>query len=199
MALYSYGPYIVMALSEVSHRSIVMALYSYGPIQLWPYILMAPSEVSHRNIVGYVCECTEDEGGALLVTEYLADGSLFDVMRSRAADVGYDELLDLLLQLSDAIRYLHEGAPRPIVHRDLKSHNVLMDLGLRRLKICDFGTANAVERTRHHTMIGTCAWMAPEVLRGPEYSVKADVWGLGVVGWEMLTGRQPYEGIERFQ
>jgi serine/threonine protein kinase len=120
-------------------------------------------------------------------------------MRSRAEEIGYDEMLHLLIQLTDAIRYLHEGAPRPIIHRDLKSHNVLMHLALNRLKICDFGTAKAIAATRHHTMIGTCAWMAPEVLKGQEYSVKADIWSLGIVAWEMLTGRQPYEGLENAQ
>ena len=88
------------------------------------------------------------------------------------------------------------GAPLQIMHRDLKSHNILVDLPKGLLKIADFNTAKAAESTAKGTRVGTSAWMAPEVLRNEPYSGKADVWSYGVVTWEMLTKRVPYENMD---
>ena len=96
------------------------------------------------------------------------------------------------------MNYLHSFQP-PILHRDLKSPNLLIDSSYA-LKISDFGLARV--RARFQTMTGNCGttqWMAPEVLAAEKYTEKADVFSYGVVVWETVTRQCPYEGLTQIQ
>ncbi len=99
------------------------------------------------------------------------------------------------------MHYLHDGAPQRIVHRDLKSPNILVTAD-HTLKICDFGASRAVgpETIKLASMVGTIAWMAPEVIRQDAViNEKCDVWSFGVVrcssgrlcGWEREANNCP--------
>lgn len=116
-------------------------------------------------------------------------------------------------QLALALQYLHSREPYPIVHRDLKSLNVLLcrrsngesitlpvtvpssDLDVR---LCDFGMARTKEHTNIHThhIAGSPGWMAPEVLRGDDFNDRSDVFSYGVVLWELLMRRVPWGGLK---
>jgi hypothetical protein len=93
-------------------------------------------------------------------------------------------------------------AAHNVCHRDLKSANVLFDKQLR-IKLCDFAFSKfkpADEDSANlRTQVGTAAWMAPEVLRGDDYSVKCDVYSFGVILWEMIERRQPFRELNHFQ
>ena len=97
--------------------------------------------------------------------------------------------------------YLHDGAPISLVHRDLKSSNVLIlepikkddDLTLKTLKITDFGLAREFSNTTKISAAGTYAWMPPEVIKTSTFSKASDVWSYGVLVWELLTGETPYK------
>lgn len=96
------------------------------------------------------------------------------------------------------MNYLHSFQP-PILHRDLKSPNLLIDTSYA-LKISDFGLARV--RAHFQTMTGNCGttqWMAPEVLAAEKYTEKADVFSYGVVVWETITRECPYDGLSQIQ
>ena len=91
-------------------------------------------------------------------------------------------------------RYLHARSP-PVIHRDLKSPNLLMNQATHVVKVCDFGLSRCKEATATMTAIGTCQWTAPEVLRRDAYSEMADVWSMGVIVWELTALDLPFNGM----
>ncbi|XP_004432434.1 PREDICTED: mitogen-activated protein kinase kinase kinase MLK4 [Ceratotherium simum simum] len=112
-------------------------------------------------------------------------------------------LVNWAVQIARGMLYLHEEAVVPILHRDLKSSNILLlekiehdDICNKTLKITDFGLAREWHRTTKMSAAGTYAWMAPEVIKSSLFSKGSDVWSYGVVLWELLTGEVPYRGID---
>ena len=96
--------------------------------------------------------------------------------------------LSWCLQCALGVEYLHSLKPKALIHRDLKSPNLLLvDRGLT-LKICDFGTA-CDKQTIMTNNKGSAAWMAPEVFEGNTYTEKCDVFSWGIVMWETITRR----------
>ncbi|GFO35468.1 mitogen-activated protein kinase kinase kinase [Plakobranchus ocellatus] len=156
--------------------------------------------LNHSNIAALRGVCLKPPN-LCLVMEYAAGGSLNRVLNGRR--IPPEILVNWALQIAHGMHYLHELAPLTLVHRDLKSSNILLkesidngDLGQKNLKITDFGLAREVEQTTRMSAAGTYAWMAPEVIKLSRFSKKSDVWSYGVVLWELLTGETPYKGID---
>ncbi|XP_044276230.1 mitogen-activated protein kinase kinase kinase 21 isoform X1 [Varanus komodoensis] len=112
-------------------------------------------------------------------------------------------LINWAVQIARGMLYLHEEAIVPILHRDLKSSNILLlekiendDIHNKTLKITDFGLAREWHRTTKMSAAGTYAWMAPEVIKSSMFSKGSDIWSYGVLLWELLTGEVPYRGID---
>ncbi|XP_052768477.1 mitogen-activated protein kinase kinase kinase 11-like [Mya arenaria] len=157
--------------------------------------------LDHPNIVSLRGVCLQ-EPNLCLVMEYAAGGSLSRVLNGR--QIHPSILVDWALQIARGMRYLHEEAPIPLIHRDLKSNNILMreeivneDLTNKTMMITDFGLAREMYCTTRMSAAGTYAWMAPEVIKNNTYSKHSDVWSYGVVLWELLTGETPYKGIDQ--
>lgn len=139
----------------------------------------------HPNIVNYIeSYLTNFEQELWVVMEYLDGGSLTDICTETVLRV--PQIAGICAKCVDALAFLHR---RGIIHRDIKSDNVL--LGLRgEVKLIDFGfCAQTAERK---TMVGTPYWMAPEVVSKQPYSFKIDVWSLGILVIEMIDGVPPY-------
>eukprot|EP00249_Psilotum_nudum_P013826 c24534_g1_i1 orf=263-3379(+) len=150
----------------------------------------------HPNIVLLMGAVTKHPHFSI-VTEYLPRGSLFRLLRKPRAREVLDERrwIRMALDVAIGMNYLHQLNP-PIVHRDLKSPNLLVDKSWT-VKVCDFGLSrlklNAFLSSR--SAAGTPEWMAPEVLRGEPSNEKSDVYSFGVILWELATLQQPWSGL----
>ncbi|XP_026154728.1 mitogen-activated protein kinase kinase kinase 9 [Mastacembelus armatus] len=156
--------------------------------------------LSHPNIMGLLGLCLQ-EPNLCLVMEYARGGSLNRALAGKR--IPPCTLVDWAVQIARGMHYLHNQAIVPIIHRDLKSSNILIlervemeDLSNKTLKITDFGLAREWHRTTKMSAAGTYAWMAPEVIRSSTFSKGSDVWSYGVLLWELLTGEVPFRGID---
>jgi len=150
----------------------------------------AAAALNHPNIATvYNIEDVDDE--MFIVMEYIEGQELKDKLKSVALEV--DEAINITLQIAEGLESAHE---KNIVHRDIKSSNIMItDKG--QVKIMDFGLAKVrggAELTKEQSTIGTAAYMSPEQARGEKVDQRSDLWALGVVLYEMLCGRHPFQG-----
>ncbi|AVK75014.1 serine-threonine kinase [Pandoravirus quercus] len=147
--------------------------------------------LNHPNIVVFIGACVH-RPNLCLVTEFIKGGSLNTILYNRSMPIRWADRMKLMRTAAAGVAYLHAREP-PIVHRDLKSSNLLLDDNFT-VKVADFGFARVRQDNATMTRCGTPAWTAPEILRGEKYSEKADVYSFGVVMWEIIARKQPYEG-----
>ncbi|CAI9738199.1 mitogen-activated protein kinase kinase kinase 7-like isoform X3 [Octopus vulgaris] len=150
------------------------------------------SRVSHPNIVKLYGACTKHP--VCLVMEYAEGGSLYNVLHGAGPQPAYTaaHAISWALQCARGVEYLHSMKPKALIHRDLKPPNLLLIMGGKVLKICDFGTACDIQ-THMTNNKGSAAWMAPEVFEGSNYSEKCDVFSWGIILWEIFTRRKPFD------
>ncbi|KAM4730509.1 LOW QUALITY PROTEIN: mitogen-activated protein kinase kinase kinase 21 [Anableps anableps] len=158
------------------------------------------SMLQHPNIIKLEGVCLE-EPNLCLVMEYARGGTLNRALTGRR--IPPHILVNWAVQIARGMQYLHEEAVVPIIHRDLKSSNILLlekiendDIGRKTLKITDFGLAREWHKTTKMSAAGTYSWMAPEVIKSSLFSKGSDIWSYGVLLWELLTGEVPYRGID---
>lgn len=154
------------------------------------------SMLSHRNIIQFFGACT-DPLNPVIVMEYAPNGTLFSLLRNAEFEIKPSTVLDWARQIASGMNYLHEGAPIQLIHRDLKSPNILVSKKFE-MKISDFGLSREQDGKTHKTTAGTFAWMAPELIRNEKHDEKVDVWSYGIVLWEIVTRQIPFEGMEPF-
>ncbi|XP_017414492.1 serine/threonine-protein kinase CTR1 isoform X2 [Vigna angularis] len=136
-----------------------------------------------------------------IVTEYLSRGSLYELLHMPNVGSSLSERcrLKMAYDVASGMNYLHQMRP-PIVHRDLKSPNLLVDDSYT-VKVCDFGLSRTKANTflSSKTAAGTPEWMAPEVIRGELSNEKCDVFSFGVILWELVTLQQPWRHLNPSQ
>ena len=129
-----------------------------------------------------------------MVMEFCPNGTLYNFLRSGTNTLSPRLTVDWAVQIASGMHYLHQ---HKIIHRDLKSPNVLLAEN-NVVKISDFGTCRTWnDISVEMSFTGTYAWMAPEVIRKELCSEKVDVWSYGVVLWELLTGETPYRDVDQ--
>ncbi|XP_043549318.1 mitogen-activated protein kinase kinase kinase 13 [Chiloscyllium plagiosum] len=148
-------------------------------------------KLRHPNIIAFKGVCTQAPCYCIIM-EYCAHGQLYEVLRA-GRKITPRLLVDWSSGIASGMNYLHL---HKIIHRDLKSPNVLVTHD-DTVKISDFGTSKELsDKSTKMSFAGTVAWMAPEVIRNEPVSEKVDIWSFGVVLWELLTGEVPYKDVD---
>ncbi|KAE8689956.1 putative Chaperone protein dnaJ [Hibiscus syriacus] len=150
------------------------------------------SRLKHRNLVGFIGYCHE-QNQLLLVYEYMPNGCLDSHLHGDKPTLSWHTRHKIAIELALALNYLHEGAEQCVIHRDIKSDNVLLDLDFT-TKLADFGVSKLVERgqrTQTTRIIGTYGYLAPEYLREGKARKETDMYSFGIVLLEICCGRKP--------
>ena len=150
----------------------------------------AAAGLNHTNLVS-IYDWGEVEGTYYIVMEYVEGETLKDVIRRRGR-LGGNDAVAVSLQLLAAVEYAHRAG---IVHRDIKPQNVMIDRG-GIVKVMDFGIARAGDSgmTEAGSILGTAQYLAPEQAKGHPVDERSDLYSVGVVLYEMLTGTVPFKG-----
>ncbi|XP_019232950.1 PREDICTED: receptor-like protein kinase HAIKU2 [Nicotiana attenuata] len=154
------------------------------------------SSIRHVNVVKLYCSITSEDSN-LLVYEYLPNGSLWDRLHT-SQKVKMDWLVryDIALGGARGLEYLHHGYDRPVMHRDVKSSNILLDEKMKP-KIADFGLAKVLQvngtKDSSQVVAGTHGYIAPEYAYTTKVTEKSDVYSFGVVLMELVTGKKPVD------
>ncbi|XP_045110915.1 mitogen-activated protein kinase kinase kinase 7-like isoform X6 [Portunus trituberculatus] len=152
------------------------------------------AKVQHENIIHLYGACTSGLYKCLVI-EFADGGSLYHLLHnSPNTQYNLAHGISWLFQCAKAVSYLHSIQPRPLLHRDLKPPNLLLTKGAKVLKVCDFGTACELSTIMSDNR-GSAAWMAPEVFEGKLYTEKCDVYSWGIILWEVVTRRVPFEDL----
>jgi serine/threonine protein kinase/Flp pilus assembly protein TadD len=150
----------------------------------------AAAALNHPNIVT-IYEIAEDDDQTFIVMEYIDGESLRDKINRGITNL--NEIISLYKQICEGLQEAHKAE---IVHRDIKPENILIDKN-DWVKILDFGLVKlkgVSKLTKEASTMGTIHYMSPEQIQGAEVDRRSDIWSLGIVLYEMLTGKLPFKG-----
>lgn len=152
---------------------------------------LSASSLSHPNIVE-VYDVGEDNNQYYIVMEYIEGKHLKELLKKRNK-LTVSEVVDIMLQISDGLSMAHDSY---IIHRDIKPQNIMIqENGM--VKITDFGIAmamNAAQLTQTNSVMGSVHYLPPEQANGNGSTLQSDIYSMGILMYELLTGKLPYKG-----
>ncbi|KAF8667610.1 hypothetical protein HU200_052814 [Digitaria exilis] len=210
--------------SDVAVKVFSKQEYSEDVIQTFRQEVSLMKKLRHPNILLFMGAVTSPQR-LCIVTEFLPRGSLFRLLQRSGTKLDVRRRVHMALDIARGMNYLHHSSP-PIIHRDLKSSNLLVDKNwtvkvhdnllifqifyilllasshfIRLNQVADFGLSRLKRETFLTTKTGkgTPQWMAPEVLRNEPSDEKSDVYSYGVILWELVTQKIPWENLNSMQ
>ena len=152
---------------------------------------LSASSLNHPNIVE-VYDVGEDNGQYYIVMEYI-DGKHIKNIHKKLLKLTVSEIVDIMLQITDGMSVAHDSY---IIHRDIKPQNIMiLENGM--VKITDFGIAmamNATQLTQTNSVMGSVHYLPPEQANGKGATLQSDIYSMGILMYELLTGKLPYKG-----
>ncbi|XP_065854852.1 calcium/calmodulin-regulated receptor-like kinase 2 [Euphorbia lathyris] len=152
----------------------------------------------HRNLVNLLGYCV-DKGQHMLIYEFMSNGSLANLLYNEEEIVlGWKERVQIALDISHGIEYLHEGAVPPVIHRDLKSANILLDQSMR-AKVADFGLSKEEVFDGHNSGLkGTYGYIDPVYISTSKFTTKSDIYSFGIIIFELITAIHPQQNLMEY-
>ncbi|WCJ23309.1 protein kinase family protein [Euphorbia peplus] len=184
--------------SDVAVKVFSKQEYSEDVIDAFRQEVSLMKRLRHPNVLLFMGAVTSPQR-LCIVTEFLPRGSLFRLLQRNTTKLDWRRRVHMAMDIVRGMNYLHHFNP-PIIHRDLKSSNLLVDKNWT-VKVGDFG----LSRLKHATFLttktgrGTPQWMAPEVLRNEPSDEKSDIYSFGVIMWELATEKIPWDNLNSMQ
>ncbi|XP_047338269.1 calcium/calmodulin-regulated receptor-like kinase 1 [Impatiens glandulifera] len=156
--------------------------------------VMLLGRLHHRNLVNLVGYCAE-KGQHILMYVYMSNGSLASHLYSEKHEpLLWDLRVRIALDVAKGLEYLHDGAVPPIIHRDVKSPNILLD-GNMGARVADFGLSREEMVNKPSNIRGTFGYLDPEYISTKTFTKQSDVYSFGVLLFELIAGRNPQQGL----
>ncbi|KAI9083079.1 hypothetical protein K1719_034983 [Acacia pycnantha] len=159
--------------------------------------VMLLGRLHHRNLVNLIGYCAE-KGQHMLIYVYMSKGSLASHLYSEENKaLSWDLRVHIALDVARGLEYLHDGAVPPVIHRDIKSANILLDHSMR-ARVSDFGLSREEMVDKHAAIRGTFGYLDPEYVSSGTFTKKSDVYSFGVLLFELIAGRNPQQGLMEY-
>ncbi|THG12634.1 hypothetical protein TEA_019200 [Camellia sinensis var. sinensis] len=195
----SFGPVCkaTMATGEVVAVKVLASDSKQGEKEFQTEVSLL-GRLHHRNLVNLVGYCV-DKGQHMLIYEFMSNGSLANLLYSQEELVlSWEERLQIALDISHGIEYLHDGAVPPVIHRDLKSANILLDRSMR-AKVADFGLSKEEAFDGHKSGIkGTYGYIDPAYISTNKFTMKSDIYSFGIILFELITAIHPHQNLMEY-
>ncbi|KAL7221481.1 hypothetical protein ACSBR1_023438 [Camellia fascicularis] len=195
----SFGPVCkaTMATGEVVAVKVLASDSKQGEKEFQTEVSLL-GRLHHRNLVNLV-GYSVDKGQRMLIYEFMSNGSLANLLYSQEELVlSWEERLQIALDISHGIEYLHEGAVPPVIHRDLKSANILLDRSMR-AKVADFGLSKEEAFDGHKSGIkGTYGYIDPAYISTNKFTMKSDIYSFGIILFELITAIHPHQNLMEY-
>ncbi|KAL3508556.1 hypothetical protein ACH5RR_027957 [Cinchona calisaya] len=160
--------------------------------------VMLLGRLHHRNLVNLIGYCAE-KSQHMLIYVYMSRGCLASHLYSEKLDpLSWDLRVQIALDVARGLEYLHDGAVPPVIHRDIKSSNILLDESMR-ARVADFGLSREEIVSKNVSNLrGTFGYLDPEYISTRVFTKKSDVYSYGVLLFELVAGRNPLQGLMEY-
>lgn len=192
----AFGPVYkaTMATGETVAVKVLAINSKQGEREFQTEVLLL-GRLHHRNLVNLVGYCAE-KGHRMLIYEFMSNGSLAAHLYDETIEpLNWERRVRIAQDVSRGIEYLHDGAVPSVLHRDIKSANILLDHSMR-ARVADFGLSKEENLDGHVSDIrGTYGYLDPEYISTKNFTKKSDVYSFGILLFELITGRNPQQGL----